>query len=51
MFKHSHYRDPRGKRDRTKPRNLFKEIMAENVPNLGKETDNRSRKHREFQTR
>jgi len=28
--------------------NLFEEIIAENFPHLGKETDTRSRRHREL---
>ena len=31
--------------------NIFEEIVAENFPNLGKETISRYRKHRESQTR
>ena len=34
--------------DREEAENLFEEIMAENFPNLGKETDIRYRKSREL---
>lgn len=40
MLRHLHYRDPRRRRKREK--NLFKEIMAENGPNLGKKTDSQA---------
>lgn len=45
----THYKGPRA--EGKKAELLFKEIMAEYVPNLGKETDSRSKKPREFQIR
>lgn len=46
--KYMHYSDPRG---RGKEKSLFKETMAENFDNLGKETKINTRKPREFQKR
>ena len=34
-----HYRDPRGEESEKRTENVFDEIMAENFPNLKKETD------------
>ena len=36
---HSYYRGLRGENKRQRDRNLFEEIMVENVHNLGKKTD------------
>ena len=36
---HSHYRGPRRRRERERAENLLEGIMAENFPNLGRETD------------
>ena len=38
-----------GSQEEQRARNLLKEIMAENFPNLGKKTSIRSRKARKFQ--
>ena len=38
MQQHSHYRGPRRRREKG-PEKIFEEIIAENFPNLGKETD------------
>lgn len=38
MDQYLYYRDPR-RRDTERVRSLFKEIMVENFPNFGKETD------------
>ena len=42
---------PEGKERKKGPEKLFEGIVAENFSNLGKKTDIRSRKPREFQTR
>ena len=34
-----HDRGSRRRRERSRAESIFKEIMAENIPNLGKETD------------
>ena len=39
MHKHSHYKDPRRRREKG-PENLFEETIAENFPNMGKEIVN-----------
>lgn len=39
MDQYLYYRDPRRRRDTERVRSLFKEIMVENFPNFGKETD------------
>ena len=36
MHKHSHYKDPRRRREKG-PEKLFEETIAENFPNMGKE--------------
>lgn len=36
---HSHYRHPKKRRQQERDRKLFEEIIAENIPNDGKETD------------
>ena len=39
MHQHSHYRDPRRKRETYKrPEKVFEEIVTENFPKMGKET-------------
>ena len=48
MHQHSHYRGPRKRREKG-PEKIFEEIVAENFPNMGKETL-KSRKHRESHT-
>ena len=41
MHQHSHYRGPRRRREREKgPEKIFAEIVAENFPNIVKETVN-----------
>ena len=35
---HSHYRDPKRRREKKRPEKIFEEIIAENFPNIGKET-------------
>ena len=41
MHQHSHYRGPRRRREREKgPEKIFEEIIAENIPNMGKEIVN-----------
>ena len=37
MHQHSHDRDPRRRREKG-PEKIFEEIIAENFPNMGKET-------------
>ena len=49
MGQSTHSRDSRRRRKRKGTANVFEEIMAENFPNLKKETA-RYRKHRESQT-
>lgn len=44
-------RIPEGEKKEKGPGNLFEEPMAENVPNLGKETDIQIRKPTDFQMR
>ena len=38
MHQHSHYRDPRGRREKKISEKIFEKIIAENLPNIGKET-------------
>ena len=45
MHSYSHYRGPRRRREKEAEK-IFEDIIAENIPNLGKETDIKSRKHR-----
>ena len=41
MHQHSHYRGPRRRREREEgPEKIFQEIIAENFPNIVKETVN-----------
>ena len=41
MYYHSHYRGPRRRRERVKgSEKIFEEIIAENLPNMGKEIIN-----------
>ena len=41
MHQHSHYRGPRRRREREEgPEKIFQEIIAENFPNMVKETVN-----------
>ena len=41
MHQHSHYRCPRRRRERERTReNIWREIIAENFPNMGKEIVN-----------
>ena len=42
-------RVPEGEEREKGPEKIFEEIIAENFPNLGKETVTKSRKHRESQ--
>ena len=39
MHQHSHYRGPRKRREKG-PEKIFEETIAENFPNMGKETVN-----------
>ena len=40
MHKHSHYRVPQRKEREKGPEKIFEEIIAENIPNMGKEIVN-----------
>ena len=40
MYEHLHFRGPRRKQRETGPEKIFEEIIAENFPNMGKETVN-----------
>ena len=46
MDQYLHYRSPRRRREK-RAENLFREIMAENFPNLDKKKKSRSRKSRD----
>ena len=39
MYQDSHYRGPKRRKERG-PEKIFEEIIAENLPNMGKETFN-----------
>ena len=38
MHQHLHYRGPRRRREGKGPEKIYEEIIAENFPNMGKET-------------
>ena len=51
MHIYSHDRGLGRRRDRERGRELFEEIIAENILNLARKQTSRSKKHRESQTR
>ena len=46
MHQYSHYTDPRRRRERKDQRKIFEEIIAENFPNMEKETNKPSPRSR-----
>ena len=50
MWQHLNHRDTRRIEEEEEIESLFEKIMKENFPNLVKEIDRKSKKHRESQT-